>query len=53
MHYVFDTPRDHFLFDVSHQAYVHKLLDRPPRSIRHDSHSGGPQRIYVADGKRA
>jgi 1-deoxy-D-xylulose-5-phosphate synthase len=26
MHYVFDTPRDHFLFDVSHQAYVHKLL---------------------------
>ena len=26
MHYVFDTPTDHFLFDVSHQAYVHKLL---------------------------
>ena len=26
MHYVFDTPGDHFLFDVSHQAYVHKLL---------------------------
>jgi len=26
MHYVFDTPKDHFLFDVSHQAYVHKLL---------------------------
>ena len=26
MHYVFDTPRDHFLFDVSHQSYVHKLL---------------------------
>jgi 1-deoxy-D-xylulose-5-phosphate synthase len=26
MHYVFDTPNDHFLFDVSHQAYVHKLL---------------------------
>ncbi len=26
MHYVFDTPQDHFLFDVSHQAYVHKLL---------------------------
>ncbi len=26
MHYVFETPRDHFLFDVSHQAYVHKLL---------------------------
>jgi 1-deoxy-D-xylulose-5-phosphate synthase len=26
MHYVFNTPADHFLFDVSHQAYVHKLL---------------------------
>jgi 1-deoxy-D-xylulose-5-phosphate synthase len=26
MHYVFCTPQDHFLFDVSHQAYVHKLL---------------------------
>ena len=26
MHYVFETPTDHFLFDVSHQAYVHKLL---------------------------
>ena len=26
MHYVFDTPRDSFIFDVSHQAYVHKLL---------------------------
>jgi len=26
LHYVFNTPQDHFLFDVSHQAYVHKLL---------------------------
>lgn len=26
LHYVFNTPKDHFLFDVSHQAYVHKLL---------------------------
>ncbi|MEM9445928.1 MAG: 1-deoxy-D-xylulose-5-phosphate synthase [Verrucomicrobiota bacterium] len=26
MHYVFDTPKDNFVFDVSHQAYVHKLL---------------------------
>src|SRR6201997_4335659 len=26
MHYVFNTPTDHFVFDVSHQAYVHKLL---------------------------
>src|SRR5436305_4766170 len=26
LHHVFDTPTDSFLFDVSHQAYVHKLL---------------------------
>jgi len=26
LHRVFDTPTDHFIFDVSHQAYVHKLL---------------------------
>ena len=26
LHTVFDTPTDDFLFDVSHQAYVHKLL---------------------------
>src|SRR5215467_422308 len=26
LHYVFDTPRDSFVFDVSHQSYVHKLL---------------------------
>lgn len=26
MHYVFDSPRDRFLFDVGHQSYVHKIL---------------------------
>jgi 1-deoxy-D-xylulose-5-phosphate synthase len=26
LHYVFNTPQDSLLFDVSHQAYVHKLL---------------------------
>jgi len=26
MHYVFDSPKDRFLMDVSHQSYVHKLL---------------------------
>jgi 1-deoxy-D-xylulose-5-phosphate synthase len=26
LHYVFDTPADSFVFDVSHQAYVHKML---------------------------
>lgn len=26
LHYVFDSPNDKFVFDVSHQSYVHKLL---------------------------
>ena len=26
LHYVFDCPRDKFIFDVGHQAYTHKLL---------------------------
>src|SRR5690242_15975957 len=26
LHYVFQTPADSLLFDVSHQAYIHKLL---------------------------
>ena len=26
MHYVFDSPRDKFVWDVGHQSYVHKLL---------------------------
>lgn len=28
MHYVFDVKKDPFIFDVSHQAYAHKLLTR-------------------------
>ena len=26
MHYVFDSTKDPFIFDVSHQSYAHKLL---------------------------
>ena len=26
MHYVFDSPRDKIVFDVSHQSYTHKIL---------------------------
>ena len=26
MHYVFDSPKDKFVFDVSHQSYAHKIL---------------------------
>ncbi|MBB3109187.1 1-deoxy-D-xylulose-5-phosphate synthase [Paenibacillus phyllosphaerae] len=26
MHYLFDSPKDKFIFDVGHQSYVHKIL---------------------------
>ncbi|QGR00178.1 1-deoxy-D-xylulose-5-phosphate synthase [Paenibacillus psychroresistens] len=26
LHYLFDSPKDKFIFDVGHQAYVHKML---------------------------
>lgn len=26
LHYVFDTPTDHIVYDVGHQAYAHKIL---------------------------
>lgn len=26
LHYVFDSPRDRIVYDVSHQSYVHKML---------------------------
>lgn len=26
LHYIFDSPKDKFIFDVGHQSYVHKIL---------------------------
>jgi 1-deoxy-D-xylulose-5-phosphate synthase len=39
MHYCFSTPEDKFVFDVSHQAYIHKLLTG--------------REFYAAHGERA
>lgn len=33
LHYVFETPQDKFLMDVSHQGYVHKLLTGRAKAI--------------------
>ncbi len=33
LHRVFSTPRDKFVFDVSHQGYVHKMLTGRAREI--------------------
>ena len=42
LHAVFDTPQDKLLFDVSHQAYIHKILT-----------GRRPQRLHAAHRKRA
>ena len=41
LHYVFDTPRDRLIWDVSHQAYPHKILTGRRHQIRSIRQSGG------------
>ena len=33
LHYVFDSPKDKFVFDVSHQTYPHKNANWKKRSF--------------------
>ena len=35
MHKVFDSKKDPFIFDVSHQSYAHKLLQVDGKSLIH------------------
>ena len=48
LHYLFDTPRDKIVWDVGHQAYVHKILtgrrDRLPTIRQYGGLSGFPVR---------
>jgi len=41
IHYVFDTPNDHLLWDVGHQAYPHKILTARRDSMHTIRKSGG------------
>ena len=41
LHYVFDTPRDKLIWDVSHQAYPHKILTGRREQIRSIRQRGG------------
>ncbi len=41
MHRVFDSPRDPFIFDVGHQAYVHKMLTGRADDFGRLKQSGG------------
>lgn len=38
MHYVFDTPRDQIVFDVSHQSYTHKMLTGRAQAFIDEEH---------------
>lgn len=38
MHYVFNSPEDKFVFDVSHQSYTHKILTGRKSGYIDDSH---------------
>ena len=41
LHYVFDTPNDRLIWDVSHQCYPHKILTRRRDRIRTLRQGGG------------
>src|SRR5438128_4088009 len=41
LHYVFDTPQDRLIWDVSHQAYPHKILTGRRSKIRNIRQRGG------------
>ena len=38
MHYVFDSPKDKIVFDVSHQCYPHKMLTRRKDAYLYEEH---------------
>ena len=40
LHRVFDSPRDRFIFDVSHQSYVHKMLTGRAEAYLNESRFG-------------
>jgi 1-deoxy-D-xylulose-5-phosphate synthase len=41
LHYVFNTPRDRLIWDVSHQSYPHKILTGRRAGIRQIRQQGG------------
>lgn len=40
MHYVFDSPKDKIVFDVSHQCYPHKMLTGRKDAYLYEEHYG-------------
>jgi len=40
LHYVFDSPKDKIVYDVSHQSYSHKMLTGRAQAFLDESHYG-------------
>src|SRR2546430_9856931 len=51
LHRVFNTPRDRFVMDVSHQGYVHKMFTGRLNRISTLRQFGGVQRILLRTEK--
>lgn len=51
LHKVFSSPKDKFVWDVSHQIYVHKLLTAAAKIFPRSAKPGGP--MGFALGKKA
>lgn len=47
LHCVFDCPKDRFVWDVSHQVYVHKLLTGRRKGFHKIRSTGGPTGFAV------
>jgi len=41
LHYIYDTPKDKIVFDVSHQSYAHKILTGRREAFRANRKLGG------------
>ena len=53
LHRVFATPKDKFVWDVSHQTYVHKILTGRKDRFHTIRTTGGLERLCLADRERA
>ena len=53
LHYVFNTPKDKFVWDVSHQIYVHKLLTGRKDRFHTIRSTDGLNGFALAHGERA
>lgn len=52
LEYCFHLPEDKIVWDVGHQAYIHKVLTGRKRGLRPSAAVGWTERLPQADGKR-